>query len=43
MEKFTPKRKVVVDDREAAGLSDVELADELEAQVLHLRVVDDVG
>ena len=43
VEKFTPKRKVVVDDREAAGLSDVELADELEAQVLHLRVVEDVG
>ena len=40
VEKFTPKRRVVVDDREAAGLSDVELADELEAQVLHLRVVD---
>mgnify|MGYP003149114669 FL=1 len=40
VEKFTPKRKVVVDDREASGLSDVELADELEAQVLHLRVVD---
>ena len=40
VEKFTPKRRVVVDDREATGLSDVELADELEAQVLHLRVVD---
>ena len=40
VEKFTPKRRVVVDDREASGLSDVELADELEAQVLHLRVVD---
>jgi len=43
VEKFTPKRRVVVDDREATGLSDVELADELEAQVLHLRVVEDVG
>ena len=43
VEKFTPKRRVLVDDREASGLSDVELADELEAQVLHLRVVDDVG
>jgi ribosome-binding protein aMBF1 (putative translation factor) len=31
---------VVDDEREASGLSDVELADELEAQVLHLRVVD---
>ena len=40
VEKFTPKRRVLVDDREASGLSDVELADELEAQVLHLRVVD---
>ena len=43
VEKFTPKRKVVVDEREASGLSDGELADELEAQVLHLRVVEDVG
>ena len=43
VEKFTPKRRVVVDDREATGLSDVELADELEAQVLHLRGVEDVG
>ena len=40
VEKFTPKRRVLVDDREASGLSDVELADELEAQVRHLRVVD---
>ena len=43
VEKFTPKRRVIVDDREASGLSDSELADELEAQVLHLRVVEDVG
>ena len=43
VEKFTPKRRVVVDDREATGLSDVELADELEAQVLHLRVVENAG
>ena len=43
MEKFTPKRRVLVDDREASGLSDLELADELEAQVLHLRVVEDNG
>jgi ribosome-binding protein aMBF1 (putative translation factor) len=41
VEKFTPKRRVVVDDRAASGLSNVELADELEAQVLHLRVVED--
>ena len=41
IEKFTPKRKVLVDDdRDVGGLSDSELADELEAQVLHLRVVD---
>jgi ribosome-binding protein aMBF1 (putative translation factor) len=44
VEKFTPKRRLVVDDeREASGLSDVELADELEAQVLHLRVVENNG
>ena len=43
VEKFTPKRRVLVDDREASGLSDVELADELEAQVLHLRVVESDG
>ena len=42
IEKFTPKRKVLVDDdRDVGGLSDSELADELEAKVLHLRVVDD--
>ena len=41
IEKFTPKRRVVVDDdRDASGLSDLELADELEAQVSHLRVVE---
>ncbi len=40
IEKFTPKRRVVLDDdREASGLSDDELADELLAQVHHLRVV----
>jgi len=40
IEKFTPKRRVVVDDdREASGLSDNELVEELEAQVRHLRVV----
>ena len=42
IEKFTPKRRVVVDDdREASGLSDGELAEELLAQVHHLRVVGD--
>ena len=41
VEKFTPKRRVVVDDeRDASGLSDLALADELEAQVAHLRVVE---
>ena len=40
IEKFTPKRRVVVDDeRDAAGLSDDELVAELEAQVRHLKVV----
>ena len=40
IDKFTPKRKVVVDDdREAAGLSDADLADELEAEIRHLRLV----
>jgi len=40
IEKFTPKRRVMVDDdRDASGLSDGELADELLAQVHHLRVV----
>ena len=43
IEKFTPKRRLVVDEREASGLSDGELADELEAQVRHLRVVEDNG
>ena len=43
VEKFTPKRRVVLDDREASGLSDGELADELEAQVHYLRVVEDHG
>jgi len=44
IEKFTPKRKVLVDDdRDVAALSDSELADELEAQIHHLRVVPDNG
>jgi hypothetical protein len=44
IEKFTPKRKVLVDDdRDVAALSDLELADELEAQIHHLRVVPDNG
>ena len=43
IEKFTPRRKIVVEDRDAAGMSDDELADELEAQIHHLRVVDGEG
>jgi len=40
IEKFTPKRRVVVDDdRDVVGLSDDELVDELLDQVSHLRVV----
>lgn len=38
IDKFTPKRRVVVDDeRAASGLSDLELADELEALVVEFR------
>ena len=44
VEKFTPRRRLVVDDeREASGLSNEELVEELEAQVRHLRVVGDDG
>ena len=43
IEKFTPKRRLGVDEREASGLSEGELADELEAQVVHLRVVESDG
>ena len=40
IDKFTPKRRVVVDDdRDTAGLSDEELASALEAEVRHLRMV----
>lgn len=40
VEKFTPKRRVIVDDeRDAAGLSDAELADELESLVAEFRDV----
>lgn len=42
IDKFTPKRRVVVDDeRDAAGLTDGELANALEAEVRHLRMVQD--
>jgi hypothetical protein len=41
IDKYTPKRRVVVDDeRAASGLSDLELADELEALVAEFRDVD---
>ena len=41
IDKFTPKRRVVVDDeRVASGLSDLELADELEALVAEFRDVE---
>jgi hypothetical protein len=43
IEKFTPRRKIVVEDRDAAAMSDTELADELEAQIHHLRVIDGDG
>jgi hypothetical protein len=44
VDKFTPKRRVVVDAQGAAAdMSDLQLADELEAQVFHLRVVEDVA
>ena len=44
IEKFTPKRRLVVDAvRDAAGLSDAELVDALEAEVLQLRAVSDGG
>lgn len=40
IDKFTPTRKVVVDDdRDTASMSDSELADELTAQISHLRVI----
>ena len=40
VEKFTPKRRVIVDDdRDATGLSDSELADELESLVAEFRDV----
>ena len=41
IDKYTPKRRVVVDDeRAASGLSDLELADELEALVAEVRDVE---
>ena len=41
IERFTPKRRVVVDDeREASGMSDAELAAELDSLVSGLRSED---
>jgi len=41
IDKFTPKRKMVLDDeRDVAGYSDEELASALEAEVVHLRMVE---
>ena len=41
IEKFTPRRRVVVEDeRDFAGFSDEELASALEAEVRHLRMVE---
>ena len=42
IDKFTPKRKVAVaEDRDVASMSDSELADELEASIGKLRLVQD--
>jgi|TARA_R110002020_G_scaffold25087_6_gene81676 hypothetical protein len=41
IDKFTPKRKVSVeDDRDVAAFSDEELADAMEAEIVNLRMVD---
>ena len=37
IEKFTPRRSVVLEDRSVSGLSDLELADELEGLVAEFR------
>ena len=37
IEKFTPRRSVVVEDRGVSGLSDLELAEELEGLVVEFR------
>ena len=41
IDKFTPTRKVVVDEAAVEGLSDSELAEALEAEVTFLRAVPD--
>tara|TARA_R100000664_G_C2706218_1_gene104707 strand:- start:157 stop:603 length:447 start_codon:yes stop_codon:yes gene_type:complete len=41
IDKFTPKRKVAVaEDKDVSGMSDSELADELEATISTLRLVE---
>ncbi len=41
IDRFTPKRKVVVDDdRDASSMTDEELAAELETEIRHLRIVE---
>jgi hypothetical protein len=37
IEKFTPKRRLVVEDKDASSLSDLELAEELEALVAEFK------
>lgn len=41
IDKFTPKRRVVIDEAAVEGMSNGELAEALEAEVAHLRVVND--
>ena len=42
IEKFTPRRKLVIDDARAiASFTDEELASALEAEVHYLRLVED--
>lgn len=42
IEKFTPRRKLVIDDeRDIASFTDEELASALEAEVQYLRLVED--
>ena len=40
-DRFTPRQRLLQEEPVASDLSDLELADELEAQVRHLRVVGD--
>jgi hypothetical protein len=40
-DRFTPKQRLIREEPEASDLSDSELADQLEDQVRHLRVVGD--